>query len=461
MAMQWSPRPHWSDSLTPVRENRQPSFEQIESITENQKRDETVKETPVVTEHNVSEEDELGEPERPQPQYRIIVRQQPLAARACGFGERDRRAIDPPPILQLFIAYPGATSEEIDALLRSPCNVVHCALWDPVLDKEAVDMRQMKSILPRQVKRLIGTLVSSPFVGRDENDIQCCFFPFDDLSIRTVGAYRLKFSLVVLDLAKMGVGNRMKVADTITSNVILVFSPKTFPGMRPSTELTKRLKSQGCFVSIKRGNPKKNQSAKASRESEDDSSSDSPKEPGGKKKTLRFSCPYLKHDPREYADWDKWPSCALIPFETAETVEYDLLFPLEPKLASFLTSTRAHLYTTHLVFPCLRCKESFSYEKELERHILAANICEVNLSRLFTVTKGILPDLAARLKSLKKRHRGPNSQEERWKEIYRILFPAEGIPGPCYELDSPSVNTSRYTFTMLTYSADHEPVKGC
>jgi hypothetical protein len=28
-----------------------------------------------------------------------------------------------------------------------------------------------------------------------------------------------------------------------------------------------------------------------------------------------------------------------------------------------------------------------------------------------------------------------------------------------YELHSPSINSSHYTSTMLTYSADHEPVK--
>jgi hypothetical protein len=431
MAMQWGPRADYSDNLTRLQQNSQPSFEQIQPIKKKQRRDEPIKEPSAVTEHSVLNEGELGEPDRPQPQYRIIIRQQPLAARSCGFCERDRRAIDPPPILQLFIDYPGATSEDIGALLRTPCNVVHCALWDPVLDKEAVDIRQMRSRAPRQVKRLIGKLVSSPFVGRDENDIECCFFPFDDLSIRTVGAYRLKFSLVVLDLAKMGVGNRVKVADTVTSNVIIVSSPNSFPGMRPSTELATRLKSQGCNVSIKKGNPKKYKSAEAFRGSEDGRSSDSREEPSGKRKTPRFSCPYRKHDPREYADWDKWRSCAPTPFETVETVEYDFLILLEPEPASFLTSTRAHLYTTHLVFPCIRCKESFSYEKELERHMLATNVCEVNLSGVFTVTKGIFPNLAARLRSLKKRHRGPTSQEERWREIYRIMFPAEEIPSPC------------------------------
>ncbi|KFY19523.1 hypothetical protein V491_04387, partial [Pseudogymnoascus sp. VKM F-3775] len=40
---------------------------------------------------------------KPQPTYTLHMRQQPLAARACGFGERDRRVVDPPPILELRI----------------------------------------------------------------------------------------------------------------------------------------------------------------------------------------------------------------------------------------------------------------------------------------------------------------------------------------------------------------------
>ena len=35
--------------------------------------------------------------------------QNPVRARCCGFGEKDRRPIDPPPILQLFIEKPDGT----------------------------------------------------------------------------------------------------------------------------------------------------------------------------------------------------------------------------------------------------------------------------------------------------------------------------------------------------------------
>ncbi|KAG0168494.1 hypothetical protein DFQ29_010132, partial [Apophysomyces sp. BC1021] len=36
-------------------------------------------------------------------QYELVVVQQPLRARMCGFGDKDRRPISPPPILQLFV----------------------------------------------------------------------------------------------------------------------------------------------------------------------------------------------------------------------------------------------------------------------------------------------------------------------------------------------------------------------
>lgn len=39
--------------------------------------------------------------------YELVVCQQPLHARMCGFGEKDRRPIDPPPIVQLIVRQEG------------------------------------------------------------------------------------------------------------------------------------------------------------------------------------------------------------------------------------------------------------------------------------------------------------------------------------------------------------------
>lgn len=230
-----------------------------------------------------------SELERVQPKYSITVRQQPIAARACGFGERDRRVIDPPPILQLLVEDPKATPEEISARLRQPYLVVHCTLWDPEKDEDASAMPG--STDKRQQRRLMGTLVSSPFVGKDEFNVEGCFFTFPDLSVRTPGKYSLKFSLVVLDLTKTNErGHKAPIKATVKSEPFDVFNAKDFGGMRASTELTKRLKHQGCLISVKKGNAKSNNARDEDDEDDeedDDDQDDMTKLPAAKRNKRR------------------------------------------------------------------------------------------------------------------------------------------------------------------------------
>lgn len=184
----------------------------------------------------------------------MLIRQQPINARACGFGERDRRVIDPPPILQMVVnenvlAQAGGRLSE-----RYPTSVVHCTLWHA--DEDVDDTTMPDSGERRQQRRLMGTLVSSPFVGYDDQGTEGCFFTFPDLSCRTSGRYRLRFVLVVIDPEHMGPGSRAPFESVVISDVFHVFAAKDFPGMRSSTALTKRLKEQGCLISVKKGNDK-------------------------------------------------------------------------------------------------------------------------------------------------------------------------------------------------------------
>ncbi|XXH05194.1 hypothetical protein Hte_011619 [Hypoxylon texense] len=181
--------------------------------------------------------------------YTLRVRQQPVAARSCGFGERDRRVIDPPPIVQVFIEDPKASQEEIRSQLKFRFSVMHCTIWNETGDQDCSGMPDDY----RQQRRLMGTIVSSPFVGLDENNEEGCFFCFPDLSCRTPGTFRLRFSLVVLDPNSVP-GSKTPVCATAMSEVFTVYNAKDFPGMRASTALTKRLKEQGCLISIKKGN---------------------------------------------------------------------------------------------------------------------------------------------------------------------------------------------------------------
>lgn len=99
----------------------------------------------------------------------------------------------------------------------------------------------------------MGTLVASPFYGKDEFGVDGCFFCFPDLSCRTTGRYRLKFNMVSLNPMGMVAGDRRPFCASIISNVVVVYAAKDFPGMSSSSKLTRRLKEQGCLISVKKG----------------------------------------------------------------------------------------------------------------------------------------------------------------------------------------------------------------
>ncbi|KAK4692647.1 hypothetical protein P7C71_g4599, partial [Lecanoromycetidae sp. Uapishka_2] len=225
-------------------------------------------------------------------QYRYIldVRQQPIAARACGFGERDRRVIDPPPIVQLSLRdFDPKSSEDIQEL-RWPFNVVLCTLLSTSPQSSTpddfVDVTTVKdpNQSNKESRRLMGTLVSSPFVGMDPEAPQSsngnarlgCFFIFPDLSCRQNGLYRLRFQFVKVKMPNVANPSHNVqdeiVAASIDSDTFEVFSAKDFPGMRPSTALTKDLKRQGATVSVKKGKGQRKRGGSISEKSGSDES---------------------------------------------------------------------------------------------------------------------------------------------------------------------------------------------
>ncbi|KAF2212921.1 hypothetical protein CERZMDRAFT_67815 [Cercospora zeae-maydis SCOH1-5] len=72
--------------------------------------------------------------------YSLQVVQQPQRARMCGFGDKDRRPITPPPCVRLVIV-DSATNKEVamdDALLGDPSfYILQVDLWAETADREA------------------------------------------------------------------------------------------------------------------------------------------------------------------------------------------------------------------------------------------------------------------------------------------------------------------------------------
>lgn len=198
--------------------------------------------------------------------FELKMRQQPNAARACGFGDRDRRVIDPPPIVELMVRNSNFTQEEIRVYLRYESYVMSCAIFDESGERDS-------SYMPEEYqhqRRLMGSLVSTPFVGQDENGQEGCFFCFSDLSCRTPGSFRLKFTLMMIDPSRAGFVKHFPILAEIKSEPFKVYSAKEFPGMVASSSLAKRLKEQGCIISIKKGNDR----GRGSRNPDDGSDND-------------------------------------------------------------------------------------------------------------------------------------------------------------------------------------------
>ncbi|KAH9203629.1 hypothetical protein DL95DRAFT_501668 [Leptodontidium sp. 2 PMI_412] len=122
-----------------------------------------------------------------------------------------------------------------------------------------------------------------------------------------------------------------------------------------------------------------------------------------------FACPYRKHDALQYSV-GKWKICALTPQSTVARV-------------------KEHLYRYHRVHQCQRCKDCFKEEKELDVHFEANEGCE---SRPMKIVEGITAKMEKQLRCRKKAYRG-QSESERWKEIYKLLFPQEAVPDPYFE----------------------------
>ncbi|KAL9558624.1 hypothetical protein PS6_001181 [Mucor atramentarius] len=164
----------------------------------------------------------IGYEERERRTYELVVCQQPLHARMCGFGEKDRRPIDPPPIVQLIVKQEGQETWVDLQSLQTPFFVLHVTLW-------SADKTQERNIIsnpPKCTRVLMGSLVSSPSLLKNPQGEQGLYFAFPDLSIRTEGQYTLRFSLIKLISSDFQPDAKSKIIAQVFSDPFTVYSAK-------------------------------------------------------------------------------------------------------------------------------------------------------------------------------------------------------------------------------------------
>ncbi|KAH7395480.1 hypothetical protein BKA64DRAFT_59994 [Cadophora sp. MPI-SDFR-AT-0126] len=145
---------------------------------------------------------------------------------------------------------------------------------------------------------------------------------------------------------------------------------------------------------------------------------------------FKFACPFRKRDPQTYTVLGRHTRCVIAQLKSVSRVKEHLF--------------RCHLAPIH----CPRCWCEFDTLTNLEDHIKAENICKKRDSG--HPPKGITAEQERILRSRKKSPAG-QSEEERWMEIYQLLFPNEPCPTSPYveEVDDDGlqaglININRY-----------------
>ncbi|CDH49306.1 developmental regulator [Lichtheimia corymbifera JMRC:FSU:9682] len=168
-------------------------------------------------------------------EYDVIIRQQPERAKMSVPNERDRRPIDPPPILQM--QWLNCSEDDIKKSLQSP---FYYLVANIVRDDDPSQL-----LLPSQ-EYLSGSTVSSLYRLRDIDNSDGGFFVFGDLAVKKEGRYRLHFSL--FEITEGTVQNRK----TLLSDAFTVYLPKRFPGPHEATFLSRTFCDQGVKMRIRK-----------------------------------------------------------------------------------------------------------------------------------------------------------------------------------------------------------------
>ncbi|QDS73939.1 hypothetical protein FKW77_007919 [Venturia effusa] len=141
---------------------------------------------------------------------------------------------------------------------------------------------------------------------------------------------------------------------------------------------------------------------------------------------LRFACPFFKHNADNH---QRWRSCRGPGWEEVRRV-------------------KEHVYRRHTLFTCPRCQLSFEDSETLNEHAQAAESCTIASEPPAQPIEGCNKEQERKLRC-RKRQPG-ETDEDRWAEMYRILFGDDAeVPGPYYDFDLPASSPSPTDLPLL------------
>ncbi|KAI0152736.1 hypothetical protein GGR57DRAFT_169956 [Xylariaceae sp. FL1272] len=176
--------------------------------------------------------------------YTLSFMQQPQHAKAANGKDKDRRPVDPPPILRLEVA---ADQDPDGVYKQSPYLMAIAYLEYGPGQEQGPDSMPPANLMS-------GMIVSSLHRLKDPNDQEGAFFVFGDLTIRREGTYRLRFDLLQMEFGVDSDPGSWVTITSITSNHFRVYSQKNFPKQQKneSTFLTRSFSDQGVRLRVRK-----------------------------------------------------------------------------------------------------------------------------------------------------------------------------------------------------------------
>ncbi|KAL9550186.1 hypothetical protein MBANPS3_004853 [Mucor bainieri] len=210
--------------------------------------------------------------------YNLEIVQQPERARMCGFGDKDRRPISPPPILKLSVFTKNGMimdPETFDvSFLVVTCdahqdfetsdtadNLRHVKPKIDTIPTVAIDEEGREQYSAVRMRNLAGATVASAEKLYDLDGKLGIFFIFQDISLRIEGVFKLEFSLVDIEeppfLHCVNTQSASPVLKTIETKPFTSYTPKNFPGVVQSTPLSECFAKQGIKIPVRKEKAKK------------------------------------------------------------------------------------------------------------------------------------------------------------------------------------------------------------
>ncbi|KAF8685082.1 Velvet factor [Rhizoctonia solani] len=214
----------------------------------------------------------------------------PFAGRTIRFARRDRRPVDPPPVVRLrmfevleegtdnqheeeisaelvhettgLVAHvdlfavsppPGMTFEPLDDSMQTPSDDCEKGSCDQGSSSQE-DRSDETSLVVDENSVLTSAVFGSSFVNavkiHDLNGETVILFVFADLSVKIEGHFVYRYRCFNLSSRVAG-SDDIPIMAELRSGIFIIYSTKEFPGLQASTELTKHLGRWGVRVNLR------------------------------------------------------------------------------------------------------------------------------------------------------------------------------------------------------------------